>query len=268
MSVKSLPPTQAEATRRFASGLLNPAHPPPDDLAGTEDSAVNKRYAVYRNNVTVSLIDALASIYPAVLRITGTDFFRAMARFHIRATPPVSPLLFAYGRDFPAFIASYEYARELPWLADVARIERAWLDAYHAADAPTLSIESLAALDADRLTSVRFIAHPAAQVIRSSYPAVTLFAMHREAQSAISSVGDDAQDALITRPDHDVIVSHLPAGGAEFLTALIGGATLSDAVDTAMNACASFDVTANIDGMMSAGVFCAIHSRNSLDSRD
>jgi putative DNA-binding protein len=38
-------------------------------------------YNVYRNNVTVSLIDALVAIYPAVQRITGGDFFRAMARF-------------------------------------------------------------------------------------------------------------------------------------------------------------------------------------------
>ena len=67
-------------------------------------------------------------------RITGVEFFRAMARFHIRETPPASPLLFEYGRDFPAFIERYEYAQGMPWLADVARIERAWLDAYHAAD--------------------------------------------------------------------------------------------------------------------------------------
>ena len=94
---------------------------------------------MYRNNVTVSLIDALAAVYPAVQRITGVDFFRAMARFHVRATPPTSPLLFEYGRDFPAFIEGYEYAQAMPWLADTARIERAWLDAYHAADAEPLS---------------------------------------------------------------------------------------------------------------------------------
>src|SRR5215467_11346044 len=64
-----------------------------------------------RNNVTVSLVDALAAIYPAIQRITGVDSFRAMARFHVRTTPPTSPLLFEYGRDFPAFIEQYECAR-------------------------------------------------------------------------------------------------------------------------------------------------------------
>ena len=113
----------------FAPGLTDPAIVAPEDVIAASGKGVIKRYNVYRNNVTVSLIDALAAIYPAIQRITGVDFFRAMARFHVRATPPASPLLFEYGRDFPAFIESYEYARDMPWLADTARIERAWLDA-------------------------------------------------------------------------------------------------------------------------------------------
>src|SRR5579871_6978782 len=118
----------------FAPGLTDPAQATPIDVVGPRGKAAIKLYNVYRNNVTVSLIDALAAVYPAVQRITGVEFFRAMARFHVRATPPTSPLLFEYGRDFPAFIEAYEYARGMPWLADVAKLERAWLDAYHAAD--------------------------------------------------------------------------------------------------------------------------------------
>src|SRR5215475_14376749 len=98
----------------FSAALLDPEQPIPSVVAGPEGKASAKRYGVYRNNVTVSLIDALAEVYPAVQRLTGVEFFRAMARFHIRAMPPTSPLLFEYGRDFPAFIESYEYAQGLP----------------------------------------------------------------------------------------------------------------------------------------------------------
>jgi len=58
----------------------------PNDVVATLGKGVVKRYNVYRNNVTVSLIDALAAIYPDVQRITGVEFFRAMARSHIHAT--------------------------------------------------------------------------------------------------------------------------------------------------------------------------------------
>src|SRR6202012_206749 len=100
----------------FAPALTDPELATPRGVVGPRGKGAEKRYNVYRNNVTVSLIDALAQIYPAVQRITGIDFFRAMARFHVRATPPTSPLLFEYGRAFPSFIESYEYAQAMLWL--------------------------------------------------------------------------------------------------------------------------------------------------------
>src|SRR3984885_5731510 len=143
----------------FSSGWFDPRSETPAVVTGPPGKAAVKRYNVYRNNVTASLIEALAAIYPAVQRITGADFFRAMARSHIRATPPTSPLLFEYGRDFPAFIETYEYACAMPWLADTARIERAWLDGYHAADAEPLSAERLGSFPAEHLADLSFIAH-------------------------------------------------------------------------------------------------------------
>ena len=105
----------------FTPALLDPEREPPAIVSGPNGKAAGKRYNVYRNNITVSLINALAAAFPAAQRITGVDFFRAMARFHVRATPPTSPLLFEYGHDFPDFIERYEYAQPMPWLADVAR---------------------------------------------------------------------------------------------------------------------------------------------------
>src|SRR6266702_4770841 len=160
----------------FVSGLTNPASAAPVDVVANPGKGMIKRYNVYRNNVTVNLIDALAAVYPAVQRITGVEFFRAMARFHVRETPPSSPLLFEYGRDFPAFIAHYPYAGGMPWLADVARVERAWLDAYHAADAATLCASDLARVPSERLAVLVFTPHPTTRVLRSSYAAVTIFA--------------------------------------------------------------------------------------------
>src|SRR6476659_4401482 len=95
---------QTSYTGAFASALMDPAQATPTIVCGPGSKAAIKRYNVHRNNVTVSLINALAAIYPAVQRITGVEFFRAMARFHVRATPPESPLLFEYGRQFPDFI--------------------------------------------------------------------------------------------------------------------------------------------------------------------
>jgi hypothetical protein len=248
----------SEYATTFAPGLMDPAIVAPRDVVAAHGKGVIKRYNVYRNNVTVSLIDALAAIYPAVQRITGVDFFRAMARFHVRETPPASALLFEYGRDFPAFIGSYEYAREMPWLADTARIERAWLDAYHAADHAVLAAEALACIDPALLAEVRFEAHPATRIVRSAYPAVAIFAMNRTDGPISPLCSSDPEDALVTRPDQDVIVSRLPAGGAAFLIRLLDGASLGDAIAAAFEEAPAFDIHANLAGMISAGVFTAI----------
>jgi hypothetical protein len=254
--MRPLDPT-ASAYAAFASALLDPERAMPAVVRPNGKTA-GKRYNVYRNNVTVSLIDSLATIYPAVHRITGARFFRAMARFHIRATPPTSPLLFEYGRGFPAFIEAYEFAKGMPWLADVARLERAWLDAYHAADATPLSAEALAALPPERLANAVFASHPATRVVRSSFSAVTIFAANR-IDTAVGPIdAGKPEDALITRPDAEVVVRHLPAGGAAFLTSLISGQSLGEAVASALQSSSDFDIAAGIAAMIEAGAFTTI----------
>lgn len=246
-------------TAAFSMSLLDPAANAPAILKGSSEIGVTHRYNIYRNNVTVSLIEALAAIYPAVQRITGTDFFRAMARSHVRSSPPRSPLLFEYGRDFPAFIEQYEYARPLPYLADVARLERAWLDAYHAADIDPLQPSGFASLPSDKLADLILTPHPATRIIRSSYPSVTLFSTNRteRASPALFDVADP-EDALITRPGLDVLVQYLPPGQSTFLSSLIAGHPLGEAAAAALRASSAFDIATGIAGMVEAGAFCAM----------
>lgn len=150
----------------FAAGLLDPASLPPVFLAGPGGKLATRRYAVYRNNVVMGLGSALEEIFPAVRRIVGDAFFAGMARLYLRRHPPSSPLLFAYGADFPAFVEDFEPARALPYLADVARIERAWLDAFHAADAPSVDAGFFGSASPDELDELRFAPHPALGIRR------------------------------------------------------------------------------------------------------
>ena len=242
----------------FAQGLLDPGCRTPAGIVGPEGKGAVKRYNVYRNNVTVGLIDALAAIFPATQRITGVEFFRAMARFHIRATPPSSPLLFEYGRAFPDFIAQYEYARAMPYLADTARIERAWLDAFHEADLPPLPARALETIPPHILPDLVFVPHPAARIVRSPFPAVSIFAANRSAGPVPRIECAGPEEALITRPDQDVVVRRLPPGGGAFLLDLIAGNTLGDAVALALTAAPDFDLPSNLAGMIEAGVFTAL----------
>ncbi|MEQ1524656.1 MAG: DUF2063 domain-containing protein, partial [Aestuariivirga sp.] len=180
---------------------------------------------------------------------------RAMARFHVRATPPTSPLLFEYGHGFPNFIERYEYAQPMPWLADVARIERAWLDAYHAADEAPLAPQALASIPPEKLADTIFTPHPATRIVRSRFPAVSIFAANRNDGPVSRIEAADPEDALVTRPGLEVAVRHLPPGGAVFLLHLIAGETLGAAAAAAFADNPQFDLPANITGMIEAGAF-------------
>jgi hypothetical protein len=244
----------------LAPGLTDPDYETPAGVVGPNGKSAVKRYSVYRNNVTVSLIDALAAIFPATQRITGVEFFRAMARFHVRATPPRSPLLFEYGHEFPEFIEHYDHARPMPYLADTARIERAWLDAYHAVDMLPLPAQNLAVIPPELLADVVFVPHPATRIVRSRFPALSIFIANRGGGPVERIESFVPEDALITRLDQEVTVRRLPPGGAEFLMQLLTGHPLGDAAALALETSPDFDLPGNVAGMIEAGVFASLRA--------
>jgi hypothetical protein len=243
-------PTQA----LFAAALLDARKPVPAGVISHTASKPARRFAVYRNNVVVGLLNALATRFPVTSRIVGEEFFNAMARVFVVAHPPRSPLLATYGNDFPDFIAGFEPAVELTYLADVARLEAARTRAYHAANAEPVDPIQLHTVAPDALGDLRFVLHPSAEVVRSPHPIVTIWAMNSGAKGLGPIAEWRPEDALIARPYLDVEIRALPRGGSAFLVALIAGQTLADAVEAAATEDADFDLAANLAALIGAGL--------------
>lgn len=242
----------------FAAALNDISLPVPDGVAAWNSAAPERRFKVYRNNVSASLRGALASRFPASEAIVGKDFFAAMAQALIEAHPPRSPLLLTYGDDFPDFVAGFEPAKELSYLPDVMRLEAARSRAYHAADQAPLDPGSLAAIAPETLADVRFSPHSSFAVIRSIHPVVTIWAMNA-GEAELCPIDDwQGEDALVLRPQMTVEVHRLPPGGAGFLLALAQGTSLGAAVDIAMAETEAFDLTANLTGALQSGAFATI----------
>jgi hypothetical protein len=247
-------PRLDDRQRDFAAALLDPDLPPPEGLIGPDGEPSAQRFTVYRNNVVVGLIDALADAFPAVRRIVGEEFFRTMARIHAVREPPASPILLDYGANFPEFIAKFPPAAELPYLADVARIERAWRDAYYAAEAEPIGPAAFAGLDFDELPDLRLRLHPSLRLVRSQHPALTIWDMNvREDVHWPLNLRAGGEDALIVRPAAEVEARSLPEGGFEFVEALFRGETVLASSNDAIGACSGFDIAANLSGLLEAG---------------
>ena len=239
----------------FAAALAEPSAAPPPMTGGRLGVPDQRRFSVYRNNVAVGLIGALEARYPVSRRIAGDELFRAMARAFVQSHRPRSPVMIAYGEGFPEFMAGCDGVA--PGLADVARLENAWVEAYHAEDAAAATVGELAALSPDRLPGARIVFHPAARLLRFLTPAASAWAAAQNGDRPATPIEAIGEDALITRPDCDVRVRTLPPLGYEFALSLREGATLVEAAQ-ALNDPA-FDFGTHLVGLVESGaVACVI----------
>ncbi len=193
----------------FARALLDPELPPPPGLSTCNGSDPARRFAVYRNNVLCTLTDALADTFPVVQAVVGEAFFRAMAHVFVRAHPPDSPVLAFYGANFADFIADFEPAATLPYLADLARLEMTRVQVYHAADEPPLTPDRLALLAAGCRPGTEPVVEltPSLRLLRSSHPVVSVWAAHQQDPIDLSFIDwSCAESALVTRHEFDVLV--------------------------------------------------------------
>jgi hypothetical protein len=249
--------------KRFSQALLDRTRATPPGIRSVGGWPAERRFGVYRNNVFVSLTDALVTRFPVCHALVGDEFFRAMARVFIELSPPRSPVLMTYGDDFGDFIETFPPARSVPYLGDVARLEAALTLAYHAADATPLAADELASFASHQWEQTRVALHASVRIVTSPYPIVTIWEAHIRpgVQPMIDS--STAEDALIARPDLDVEVHRLPPGAATFLSTLLKDATLRAAADEAADADPQFDLITTLSGVLASRIIVGLRSTGS-----
>jgi hypothetical protein len=243
----------------FAAAILSARESLPASIArrsGGEPQ--HRRFSVYRNNVYSSLIDVMQSRFPVAARLVGDEFFRAMARIYVEQEPPRSAVLLRYGISFPAFVAGFEPAGSVPYLADIAALEWAWHAAYHAADAAPLPLEELASV-ADHAGGAVLKLHPSLGLVSSAYPIVTIYELHAEGneppQTKLEAQGEDA---LVLRPHLEVEIRRLPIGAVTFIDTIRDGGSIGEAAEAAVAIAPDFDLEANLAGLMTSGAIVGV----------
>jgi hypothetical protein len=224
----------------FAVGLLHPGMAAPQAILSATASGREQRYAVYRNNATMALVHAFESGYPVVRALLGEDCFLQLARDCARLHPPRTPVMAEYVGLLPCFLDGTPLAAALPYLVDVARLEAACLQVFHAADGDALPASAWLDLQADpaRLARACVSLQPACAWMPCAHAAADLWLAHmRAAQPELAELeGIDveaAQDVLVWRdPAGRVLVAALPSGCASALDALQAGEPLLRALST------------------------------------
>lgn len=240
----------------FAQAVLDPNMAVPQGLIDPAGRPAGKRFDVYRNNVIVSLLDAMETAFPVIQKLIGAGNFRTLSGHYVRQHPPQTPVLMFYGVDFPEFLTGFEPLAHLPYLPDVARLELARRSSYHAADAFPVAGDALSQIDPARLMDTRFTLAPTMRIVPSPYPIVDIWDFNMIDGTPPPQAA--AQTALITRPELDLEMQVILPEQADFLTAIAQGDPLGAAYDAATGINPNFDLSAAIVLMLQSGLITKI----------
>ncbi|MEO0443102.1 MAG: DNA-binding domain-containing protein [Pseudomonadota bacterium] len=212
------------------------------------------RFAVYQNNVFYSLSQALSDLYPVVKQLVGDDFFNGLAQAYIRQYPPSRAAMVYFGEGFSEFLANFEHAQSLPYLVDIAALELARHQSYHAADEVVLSAGDFATIEAAAFEQATLKLQASFKLISSAFPIFSIWDSHQQNSAATTIELNEPQWVLIVRHDYQLQTFNVDPGTYRFYHGLDQGLSVADAVTYAVEAC-DYDIAAAIHLGIGNGFF-------------
>lgn len=211
--------------------------------------------AVYRNTVLHGAVEALRANYPVVEQIVGEEMFEHVAVDFATAYPPENPVLALYGVNFAGWMEDQSWSDDLPYLADVARVERLHVESLMAPDQEPLSADQASVM---LRSNAQASLHASARFDWLRTPAMSIWLAHRQPFDSQIEPEWKAEGALFVRPS--AFVMHTPRIGSAAHRMLSGvriGEPLGDSVSAAERIYPQEDCNAVFASLVNLGVFVA-----------
>ena len=230
----------------FAAGPQRPHEPAPPGLqqfiAENAYPTSGRGLNCYNSNAHALAERVLSAAYPVVTAILSADSMAQLARALWHTHPPLRGDMAHWGADLPAFVATSPQLADLPWLADVARVEWALHLADAAEDVPA-DLSTLAWLAERDPAQLTFNLAAGLQVLHHAHAVVPVLDAHRQpdgaaCEQAIAALGHDwcppvTGHVLVWRVGHrPASLAAITPDEAGFLTALQTGQPLLAALES------------------------------------
>ena len=255
----------------FMHGLLHSTEEAAARLIRAGGVSAEQRLAIYRHNFFSHHREALRAVYPVIERVVGAAFFRHTADRFIHCSPSRSGDIHQFGEEFSEFLAAFPPARELPYLPDIAKLE--WLvhQTFHAAEAPGLPLERLAAIPPEHCLALTFTLHPACRLLASPYPVQDIWQVNQPDWDGDQSVdlSRGGVRLLVRRNRFSVQLVPLESGEFAMLAALAAGRDIAGAHQDTLRLQPAFDVAAFLQRHVFAGTLAGFKApKNRIAQRD
>ena len=192
---------------------------------------VEDRWHVYAHGYVARIAEAASLEYAAIRRILGPEAFEAMLERYLAVFPPRSFDLGRVGDRLPAFLEFDRLTAELPFLPDLARLERSIAESFVAADGEPVRWEALRGRPVEALLGLRFGLLPGVALVRSDWPLDALWACRFEENDDAVSIALEGRpsNVLVFRRDGRVRVEAVSEEEARLVEAAsCGDATLEE----------------------------------------
>lgn len=133
-----------------------------------------ERFAVYRQHALQQPVDALRQVYWRLCHLLGEASFTQLAQALALTEPPQTAVLVEYGVGLAEFLQSRGEFEDLPYLADLARLEWAHHQAFNAADGSALQLLELDDQAIAQLMLRRLQWQPSVSLLRSKFSLLSL----------------------------------------------------------------------------------------------
>jgi hypothetical protein len=219
----------------------------------------HERLNIYRNNVFVSLNEALSEIFPVTKQLVGAEFFNAVTPLFIEQHPPTSPILNQYGDRFAEFIANFPPAAGIPYLAELVDFEYRLLQLTHAAEQPTLNSGEIKqnVNHSDNPASLRFTLVESCQLLVTRYAVAAIHYAHKNDTAAEfhSLQWDNTQYLLLSKLGLYGRYYVITEAEYRFIEKLLAGCTLEEAIPND-----TFDVSSTLANLIQWQIITNISS--------
>lgn len=252
-----------ELQSQLAAQLLDPGAVDADAAVSRDAIPAQERIDFHSNSGVSNFRGTLRAVYPVVERLVGANFFACAADAYRDAQPSTNSDLGRFGEHFADFVDTWTATGELPYLADIARLEWRIEQSFQAPDRASLSVHDFAAVPPARHEKLKFELHPSCRLLASEWPIHHIWRANQPGAPVGLTMDLRRRDLylLIRRQAHAVVIETLDRGEFCMLNLLATGSAFDDARRSAIATQPDFDLGAFLQKHVAAGVFAEFGRR-------
>jgi hypothetical protein len=203
-------------------------------VLGDDRLSSEARVDIYANMYFYRIRDALKEDFPATLAVLGDENFHNLVTGYLLEYPPTDPSITHSGSHLADYLRDHPMREDAPFIADLAKLERATVEVFLGPDAPALDPDALRSVAVEDWPTMKLKLHPSAQILPLDWQVSDLLRAVEE-HRPWTQPNQDAIKVLVWRANARVFHRDLDRAEANALVAAQRTASFAEICEVVAN---------------------------------